>query len=91
MNSIFGKRRNIYIHPNIIRKINAGHTRIKTMSRASTIRRDFVGKVFFVHNGQMYRPVLIKDNMVGHKLGEFVMTKKICVYKRKKNKKKFRK
>lgn len=90
MNSIFSKRRIYFIHPSIIRKVRAGHSRIKTMSRASIIRSDFTGKVFYVHNGNSYRPVHVKENMVGHRLGEFALTKKICVYKRKKKKKKFR-
>lgn len=80
----------IYIHPNIIRKIRAGHTRIKTMSRSTTIVPNFIGKIFYVYNGSSYTPVEIVDEMIGHKLGEFVLTKKICVYKRKKKKKKYK-
>lgn len=90
MNAIYSKRRISFIHPSILRKVRAGHSRIKTMSRASVIRRDFAGKVFYVHCGNSYRPVHINEEMVGHRLGEFAVTKKMCVYKRKKKKKRFK-
>jgi small subunit ribosomal protein S19 len=48
---------------------------IKTWSRRSTITPDFVGLTFAVHNGKKFIPVYISDNMVGHKLGEFAMTR----------------
>ena len=48
---------------------------IKTWSRASTILPDFVGHTFGVHNGKNFIPVFITENMVGHKLGEFSMTR----------------
>lgn len=44
---------------------------IKTWSRRSTILPQFVGLTFGVHNGQKFIPVLITEDMVGHKLGEF--------------------
>lgn len=44
---------------------------IKTWSRRSTIMPNFVGLNFQVHNGQKFIPVLITEDMVGHKLGEF--------------------
>jgi len=44
---------------------------IKTWSRASTILPQFIGLTFGVYNGQKFIPVLVTDNMVGHKLGEF--------------------
>ncbi len=44
---------------------------IKTWSRRSTILPQFVGLTFGVHNGQKFVPVLITEDMVGHKLGEF--------------------
>ncbi len=44
---------------------------IKTWSRRSTILPQFVGLTFGVHNGQKHVPVLISEDMVGHKLGEF--------------------
>jgi len=48
---------------------------IKTWSRRSTIVPDFVGLTLAVHNGKQHVPVYITENMVGHKLGEFAMTR----------------
>ena len=48
---------------------------IKTWSRRSTILPDFVGLTIAVHNGRLHIPVYISENMVGHKLGEFAMTR----------------
>jgi small subunit ribosomal protein S19 len=48
---------------------------IKTWSRRSTILPDFVGITFGVHNGKVFVPVLVNENMVGHKLGEFAPTR----------------
>ena len=48
---------------------------IKTWSRRSTILPDFVGQTFAVHNGNKFIPVLVTDNMIGHKLGEFAPTR----------------
>ena len=48
---------------------------IKTWSRRSTITPDFVGLNFEVHNGKQFIPVHVTENMVGHKLGEFALTR----------------
>ncbi len=48
---------------------------IKTWSRRSTILPDFVGLTFAVHNGKKFVPVYVTENMVGHKLGEFSVTR----------------
>ena len=48
---------------------------IKTWSRRSTILPQFVGLTFAVHNGQKFVPVLVTENMVGHKFGEFSPTR----------------
>ena len=48
---------------------------IKTWSRRSTILPQFVGMTFGVHNGQKFIPVLVTENMVGHKFGEFAPTR----------------
>ncbi len=50
-------------------------TPIKTWSRRSTIMPEFVGLMIAVHNGRQHVPVLISENMVGHKLGEFAPTR----------------
>ena len=48
---------------------------IKTWSRRSTILPQFVGQTFVVHNGNKHIPVLVTEEMVGHKLGEFAPTR----------------
>jgi len=48
---------------------------IRTWSRRSTILPQFVGLTFGVHNGRKFLPVLVTENMVGHKLGEFAPTR----------------
>ncbi len=48
---------------------------IKTWSRRSTITPDFVGLAFSVYNGRKFLSVFVTENMVGHKLGEFVPTR----------------
>jgi len=48
---------------------------IKTWSRRSTITPDFIGLTFSVHNGKQHIPVVVNENMVGHKLGEFALTR----------------
>lgn len=48
---------------------------IKTWSRRSTILPDFVGLTIAVHNGKQHIPIYITENMVGHKLGEFSLTR----------------
>lgn len=48
---------------------------IKTWSRRSTIMPEFVGLTIAVHNGRQHMPVLVSENMVGHKLGEFAPTR----------------
>jgi small subunit ribosomal protein S19 len=49
---------------------------IKTYSRRSTIYPEFVGHTFAVHNGKEFIPVYVTEDMVGHKLGEFSLTRK---------------
>jgi small subunit ribosomal protein S19 len=48
---------------------------IKIWARRSTIMPQFVGLTFGVHNGQKFVPVLVSENMVGHKFGEFAPTR----------------
>jgi len=48
---------------------------IKTWSRRSTVMPEFVGLTIAVHNGRQHVPILISENMVGHKLGEFAPTR----------------
>jgi len=51
------------------------HKPIKTWSRRSMIMPEMVGLTIAVHNGRQHVPVLINENMVGHKLGEFALTR----------------
>lgn len=51
---------------------------IKTWSRRSTILPQFVGLTFGVHNGRKFIPVLVTDQMIGHKLGEFAPTRQFA-------------
>lgn len=69
-----------YIHPSILKKlgrIRVGDSAvIKTWSRASTIIPEMIGFTFGVHNGRIFVNVNVKEEMVGHKLGEFSPTRK---------------
>ena len=48
---------------------------IKTWSRRSMVLPDMVGLTIAVHNGRQHVPILVNENMVGHKLGEFAVTR----------------
>jgi small subunit ribosomal protein S19 len=60
-----------------VEKASAANDRrpIKTWSRRSMILPDMVGLTIAIHNGRAHIPVLISENMVGHKLGEFAVTR----------------
>ena len=69
-----------YVEPKLMKKVEIaqrGNTRtvIRTWSRASTIMPDMVSLTIAVHDGRRHIPVLITENMVGHKLGEFAPTR----------------
>jgi small subunit ribosomal protein S19 len=55
--------------------VNNDKRPIKTWSRRSTILPDFIGLTIAVHNGKQHIPVYMSENMVGHKLGEFSLTR----------------
>ena len=61
-----------------IQKLNESNKKevVKTWSRRSTIFPDFVGHTIAVHNGKEFIPVYVTKDMVGHKLGEFALTRK---------------
>jgi len=68
------------IDPKLLKKVEAlsraeQKTVIKTWSRASTILPEMVGLTIGVHNGRRHVPIFITENMVGHKLGEFAVTR----------------
>lgn len=54
---------------------SGGREPIKTWARACTIIPEFVGFTFMVHNGKMFHKVFVTEDMVGHKLGEFSLTR----------------
>jgi small subunit ribosomal protein S19 len=69
-----------YIDQKLFKKVeqlnNQGQKKvIKTWARRSTIPPEFVGHTVAVHNGIKFIPVYVTENMVGHKLGEFAMTR----------------
>ena len=69
-----------FVQPVLLKRIQemnqSGEKRIlKTWSRASTIFPDFVGHTIAVHDGRKHVPVYVTEDMVGHKLGEFVATR----------------
>ena len=65
-----------------VQELNAANKKevIKTWSRRSMIFPDFVEHTFAVHNGKEHVPVYITEDMVGHKLGEFVATRKFVAH-----------
>ncbi|MFO0764889.1 MAG: 30S ribosomal protein S19 [Patescibacteria group bacterium] len=69
-----------FTEPKLLEKIKkagpGSKTVIKTWYRSSTITPEMVGFTFGVHNGKQHIPVLVVENMVGHKLGEFAITRK---------------
>ncbi len=69
-----------YVDVNLLEKVAQMKSRnekkvIKTWARASMISPEFVGYTFAVHNGNKFLPVYVTENMVGHKLGEFALTR----------------
>ncbi len=70
-----------FVDPSLQRKVTrsaaAGSKQvIRTWSRRSMITPEFVGLTFHVHNGKLFMPVFVTENMVGHRLGEFAPTRK---------------
>ena len=70
-----------FVHAGLLKKVEAMNASgnkevIKTWSRRSTIFPQFVEHTFAVYNGKEHLPVYVTEDMVGHKLGEFVPTRK---------------
>ena len=64
------------LYKRVLAMNEAGEKKVlKTWSRSSTIFPDFVGHTFAVHDGRKHVPVYVTEDMVGHKLGEFVATR----------------
>ena len=72
-----------------VEKVNSSEKKevIKTWSRRSTIYPEFIGLTFAVHNGKDFIPVYVTEDMVGHKLGEFALTRKFGGHGENKDKK----
>ena len=73
-------KKGYFVDPSLMKKVvkaqDTGDRKpIKTWSRRSTITPAFVGLNFTVHNGKSFLPVYVTENMVGHKLGEFSVTR----------------
>jgi|TARA_Y100000817_G_C16678982_1_gene465006 small subunit ribosomal protein S19 len=69
-----------YVSPKLLKKIldarNSGSNKpIKTWERGSMVMPEMVGITFAIHDGRKFLPVLITENMVGHRLGEFAPTR----------------
>ena len=69
-----------FVDAHLLKKVEAVRSSsdkrpIKTWSRRSTVLPDFLGLTIAVHNGKQHIPVFISENMVGHKLGEFALTR----------------
>jgi small subunit ribosomal protein S19 len=69
-----------YADPKLLKKIDDMNARnekkiIKTWSRRSTIFPSMIGHTLAVHDGRKHIPIFVTENMVGHKLGEFALTR----------------
>ena len=73
-------RKGPFIDHHLLKKVEEARARndkrpIKTWSRRSTILPEFIGLTVAVHNGKQHIPVFVTENMVGHKFGEFSLTR----------------
>ena len=73
-------KKGIFVDPKLIKKVNKAQIErsrkpIVTWSRASTVVPEMVNLTIAIHNGRKFIPILITENMVGHKLGEFSPTR----------------
>jgi small subunit ribosomal protein S19 len=70
-----------FVDPSLQRKVDRANEQgvkqpLRTWSRRSMITPDMLGLTFQVHNGKLFVPVYVSENMVGHRLGEFAPTRK---------------
>ncbi len=73
-------KKGVFVDEKLLGKVKGARQKndrrpIKTWSRRSTITPEFVGLNFAVHNGKVFHNVFVTENMVGHKLGEFSVTR----------------
>ena len=69
-----------FVDAHLMKKVDTALTNkdkrpIKTWSRRSSVVPEFIGLTIAVHNGKQHVPVYVNENMVGHKLGEFALTR----------------
>jgi len=74
-----------YVEESLAKKVTNASTGgskqiIRTWSRRSMITPDMIGVTLHVHNGRLFMPVFVTENMVGHRLGEFAPTRKPTVH-----------
>ena len=74
-----------FVEPKLVKKIQlleaSGERRVvKTWSRRSMVTPQMVGHTIAIHNGKVFIPVFVNENMVGHKLGEFAPTRTFRVH-----------
>lgn len=73
-------KKGVFVDAKLLKKLSkvrvGDKTVIKTWSRRSTITPEMIGFTFGVHNGKIHIPVFVTEDMVGHKLGEFSLTRK---------------
>jgi small subunit ribosomal protein S19 len=74
------KKKGFWVDPKLVKKINdieklREKKIIKTWSRRSVVVPEFVGHTIAIHDGRKHVPVYITENMVGHRLGEFALTR----------------
>lgn len=79
-----------YIETNLLKKVKISNSvlknNIKTVSKNSILLPKFFGLTLQIYNGKTFITIKVVDEMIGHKLGEFVSTRKQFSYKKKKNK-----
>ncbi|MCE2390819.1 MAG: 30S ribosomal protein S19 [Proteobacteria bacterium] len=74
-----------YVQESLLKKVerlndSGGKEIIRTWSRRSMIVPEMIGHTFHVHNGRLFMPVFVTENMIGHRLGEFAPTRKPTVH-----------
>jgi len=77
-----------YIEPSLYKKLLSNNLKnnLKIRNRQSFILPQFENKIFQIYNGKIFISLLIKENMIGHKFGEFISTRKNFFYRKTRNK-----
>ena len=79
-----------FFHSNLLKKTQSkeSYQKLKIWSRASTILQEFIGHSFEIHNGKNFLPLTVTEEMVGHKFGEFAISRGRYAFKKKKKRNK---